>query len=270
MKYENYARIGLDSITLCHSRRDENLPLGATYGPVIRNAFIVECCTAGEGSITVNGREFFFRAGDGFVLFPGEPVLHKTKGAGRSGCWCTFVAPQLVDAFYGAGLSPQSPFLSKEIVGAVSSCIEKMISLEGDGLGKELWRQAALFELLGHILGNLPAEQKNTLIGKAIDLMEKGCGGNLSVGAVADEVGLERTYFSSLFKRTTGLSPHAYLSDLRIRRACELLRKGEKSIFEIAEAVGLDYRNFARVFKAKVGQCPKDYRARKLPKKPFS
>jgi AraC-like DNA-binding protein len=269
MKYENYARIGPGSVTLCHCRREEDVPPRATYGPVVRNAFIVECCTKGEGSVTVNGKEFFFKAGEGFVLFPGETVLHKTNGVARSGCWCTFVAPQLVAAFGEAGLSPSRPLLQKEKVQAITACIERMILIEGEGLGEELFRQAALFELLGHILGELPMQGENTLIGKAIALMEKSFGAELSVSAVAEEVGLERTYFSSLFKKTTGLSPYAYLSDLRIRRACELLRKGEKSIFEIAEAVGLDYRNFSRVFKAKVGQCPKDYRTEERQKRGY-
>ena len=118
-----------------------------------------------------------------------------------------------------------------------------------------------VYELLGLILRDLPSQKENTAVGRALELIEERYRTPVSVSDLADEVGLERTYFSSLFKKTTGVSPHAYVGELRIRRACELLRQGEKSISEIAEAVGLDYRNFARVFKAKTGESPKDYRA---------
>lgn len=260
MRYENYARTASESFSLCHSAEEENVAAGATYGPVVRNALIIECCTYGRGSITVNGKEFLFGEGEGYVLFPGDAIIHKTYAPGRSGCWCTLIAPRFISPLHEAGLDARHPFLKKEIVSEAIACIEKMIRIREVGMGGDMRRQAAVYELLGLILGGLPSQKENTAVGKALALMEEGYRTPLSVAELADEVGLERTYFSSLFKKTTGVSPYAYLGDLRIRRACELLRDSEKNISEIAEAVGLDYRNFARVFKAKTGQSPKGYR----------
>ena len=261
MKYENYARTASESFSLCHSVHEENVPPGATYGPVIRNAIIIECCSYGRGSVTINGREFAFGAGEGFVLFPGDTVFHKTYEPGRSGCWCTLIAPRFVDPLHEAGLDAKHPFLEKEIVKEAAGYIEKMIRITEEGMGGDLRRQAMVYELLGLILRDLPSQKENNAVGRALELIEERYQTPVSVSDLADEVGLERTYFSSLFKKTTGVSPHAYVGELRIRRACELLRRDEKSISEIAEAVGLDYRNFARVFKAKTGESPKDYRA---------
>ncbi len=260
MRYENYARTVSESFSLCHSAQEENVAAGAIYGPVVRNALIIECCTFGKGSITVNGKEFLFGAGEGYVLFPGDTVVHKTYAPGRSGCWCTLIAPRFITPLHEAGLNDRHPFLKKEIVGEATACIEKMIRTREVGMGGDLRRQAAVYELLGLILGGLPSQKENTAVGKALGRMEESFRTPLSVAELADEVGLERTYFSALFKKTTGVSPYAYLGDLRIRRACELLRGSEMSISEIADGVGLDYRNFARVFKQKTGQSPKEYR----------
>ncbi len=260
MRYENYARTASESFSLCHSAEEENVAAGATYGPVVRNALIIECCTFGRGSITINGKEFLFGAGDGYVLFPGDTILHKTYEPGRSGCWCTLIAPRFIAPLHEAGLNARHPFLKSEIVKEATACIEKMISIREAGMGGDLRRQAAVYELLGLILSDLPSQKENTAVGKALALMEEEYRSPLTVASIADGVGLERTYFSSLFKKTTGVSPYVYLGDLRIRRACELLRHSERSISEIAEEVGLDYRNFARVFKQKTGQSPKEYR----------
>jgi AraC-like DNA-binding protein len=63
------------------------------------------------------------------------------------------------------------------------------------------------------------------------------------------------------FVRETGLSPHAFLQQERIRRAMTLLRDG-KSIVEVGAWVGFsDQSHFTRVFKQQTGVTPKVYQA---------
>jgi AraC family transcriptional regulator of arabinose operon len=84
----------------------------------------------------------------------------------------------------------------------------------------------------------------------------------LTTDIVAHAVGLERTYFSTLFRRETGKTIHAFHLEERVRRACELLDAGEK-----VEVVGLSvgYRSrttFHRVFKHVTGMTPARWRLR--------
>ena len=76
---------------------------------------------------------------------------------------------------------------------------------------------------------------------------------------IAREIGLERSYFSVLFKEKTAVSPHKYLTSLRIRKACDLIEKERCSISEAAIATGLDPCNFARIFKKETGETPLTY-----------
>lgn len=93
--------------------------------------------------------------------------------------------------------------------------------------------------------------------------METNYHTDITVESIAHETGLERCYFSTLFKAQTGKSPHEYLTSLRISKACTLMKQGSMSISSIARSVGLDCRNFSRLFKKETGFTPLEYAKRK-------
>ena len=83
----------------------------------------------------------------------------------------------------------------------------------------------------------------------------------LTLDRLASEMGRSKRYLVSSFRQQTGVTVHAYLTSVRVRRAMELMRQGEK-----AEVVSLlvGYRsktNFYRHFKAAVGLTPVSYKA---------
>lgn len=69
-------------------------------------------------------------------------------------------------------------------------------------------------------------------------------------------------YFSRLFKQSTGLSPHRYVLEQRIRRAQQVLRTSDMTIFEASVRTGFaDQGHFTKVFRRFVGVSPTEYRA---------
>ena len=91
--------------------------------------------------------------------------------------------------------------------------------------------------------------------------METNYHTDVSVSTLASEVGLERSYFSTLFKEEMGMSTYANLTKLRIKKAKSLIKEDCFSIGEIAFAVGLDPQNFARIFQRETGKSPREYRS---------
>lgn len=84
---------------------------------------------------------------------------------------------------------------------------------------------------------------------------------DLSLQDVADEVNLSIPYLSKLFRKELGYTFVDYLTDLRIRKAIELLHDDSMKMYEIAESVGYASQHyFSNVFKKKLGISPIDYK----------
>jgi AraC family transcriptional regulator len=81
---------------------------------------------------------------------------------------------------------------------------------------------------------------------------------------VADLSALARSsasYFSSAFKRTFGVSPHAYVMGRRIDMAAELMLNSEAPLSEIAINCGFaDQAHFSRQFRRAMGRTPSAWR----------
>lgn len=84
---------------------------------------------------------------------------------------------------------------------------------------------------------------------------------DLSLIRLADEVQLNASYLSRLFKNVTGSNIYEYILDCRMRRARELLLKSGGKIQDIGCSVGYDSaQSFTRAFRKYTGQTPTDYR----------
>ena len=84
---------------------------------------------------------------------------------------------------------------------------------------------------------------------------------NISLAELADLVQMSPHYFASLFKQSTGLTPHQYLTRCRFDRAKQLLAQSNLTIVEVCQQVGYQSQShFTKVFRQQVGITPKVYR----------
>ena len=94
------------------------------------------------------------------------------------------------------------------------------------------------------------------------EFIEANLSDDLSIKALADEACLSPFHFARAFKAATGVTPHGYLSNLRIRKAKLLIAEGKNPLVEIAYLCGFSSQAyFTTWFKRLVGATPGDYRA---------
>lgn len=82
---------------------------------------------------------------------------------------------------------------------------------------------------------------------------------SLTIGTLAQALGLSERQFQRRVRQATGKSPASYLREYRLVRARQLIGDG-RSIGDIAHAVGFSsHAYFAHCFKAHFGQTPSEY-----------
>ena len=86
---------------------------------------------------------------------------------------------------------------------------------------------------------------------------------NLTLEAVAADMGHAPTYFSKLFKKLFGQTFISYLGELRLEKAKELLVTTDMNVKEIAFAAGFrDAAYFTSLFRRAAEMTPTEYRTR--------
>jgi len=262
MTDENYLQNIQEAPQMLFCAREKNLKPGASFGPIIRDIYLIECCTGGRGSVEINGVEYPFSGGDCYALFPGDVVTHRTDVSDpRTGISCVANGALLRQVLSLAGITSKNPFVSPSAFQEILQEMENAIELENHSdPGVEFKKTACLYRILAAIVKDATVNNRDTLIQKAVGMMEARYHEPLTISEIADFVGLERTYFSSLFKEETGLAPYHYLNRLRIRKACLLLKERRASVATVSESVGVDPQNFARMFKREVGMTPMQYK----------
>jgi AraC family transcriptional regulator len=105
--------------------------------------------------------------------------------------------------------------------------------------------------------GGLPKYKRE----RAIAYIHENLDQNITLAELSNVVKMSPHYFATLFKQSTGLSPHQYITKCRMEMAKQLLAKQELTIVEISQQVGFQNQShFTRVFRQYVKITPKVYR----------
>ncbi|WP_414584054.1 helix-turn-helix domain-containing protein [Scytonema sp. PCC 10023] len=145
--------------------------------------------------------------------------------------------------------------------------------LQSDRLGSRLYAETAATFLAAHLLRHY-SDRKHTLqeysdglpkhkLKRAIAYIQEYLAENVSLEAIANELGMSRYYFVRLFKQSMGVTPYQYVLQQRIERAKMLLKQRERAISDIALECGFaNQSHFTKHFRQFTGMTPKAYQNR--------
>lgn len=143
--------------------------------------------------------------------------------------------------------------------------------LAAGGAGSRLYAESMATALSVHLLRRycaFPKEIKSYTGGlckyqlrQVFNYIEEHLDGDLSLQKLSCAVQLSPHYFATLFKQSTGLTPHQYVMKCRIEKAKQLLQQRELTLVEICHQVGFQSQShFTRVFRQYLKTTPKAYR----------
>lgn len=128
------------------------------------------------------------------------------------------------------------------------------------------WSEAVdyLTEMTGILFSLQDEEQTNRAVQAVSHLqayIESNLSEDLSLVRLAEQVYLNPSYLSRLFKQVTGVNLSDFIESARVKYAKELLEKDNTRVNEIAKRVGYDTAaSFTRFFRKSTGASPQEYR----------
>lgn len=99
------------------------------------------------------------------------------------------------------------------------------------------------------------------IMDRVIDYIGDNFKKDISLESVSGTFHFNPSYFSVLFKKSTGCNFIDYIKKMRIKQAKEMLKNTDKKVYEIAAEIGYrDYQYFCRLFKKMNKVTPSEFR----------
>lgn len=230
-------------------------------------------CTKGEGWFVLNGKKHIVRENNFFVL-PAE-IPHK-YGSSKDNPWFIYwvhfkgkKSEAICEKLQGVlpiGIGDNSRINDRinyfdELLNVMESEITEStinyINLSFNHLISTFLYIPA-YRLAKY--SKIKAE-KTFFISLATHYMYENLENKLTLKDLATYFGYSESYFYRLFFKEIQYAPVEYFNQLKIQRACQLLKSTNMKISQIAVKLAFDDPYyFSRIFKKTVGKSPKSYR----------
>ncbi len=260
------------NISLENCGKDRFIGKGHIYGPVITADYIMQYCFAGCGVFSVDGREIEIKKGDLTVTFPGQQRTEKADmNTPWRNMWLSFRGKSAREFFERLGVTKENPVKTNlaetKVPYLMQSIIDMMDEIEP---GREFILASKLYEFLDECIkadtaGEKGIRAKDVYVSHAVNFLELHfTESDITVEHISERLGIDRSYFYTIFKESTGLSPKEYLTDLRIKKATELLAIPGATATSVALSVGYEPSVFSKAFKSVTGFTPAEYKKKEF------
>jgi AraC family transcriptional regulator len=144
---------------------------------------------------------------------------------------------------------------------AASICLEKAIRHGGEMLQEETvlsFIENVLQTAAQATTARQVVQRQSRKVAATIALIENFASEAITLQQLADQAGLSRYHFLRVFKQSTGMTPHQYITQTRLKLAVGLLLSTKQPIIDVALSSGFgDLSTFNKTFKALTGKTPK-------------
>ncbi|CAM4091914.1 response regulator [Paenibacillus alkaliterrae] len=153
-----------------------------------------------------------------------------------------------------------SDFVSDDVYQQTLAEIERMLTTARDYFDCKTKFVEILLHLMTIIKSNR-TKKHEMVIEKCITYIDTHYMEDLSLETVSSQLFFSPNYLSMILKSHLGVTYTKYLTDVRLRKAVEMLENRDNKVYEIAAKVGFkDEKYFYRVFKNRFGVTPDEYR----------
>jgi AraC-like DNA-binding protein len=236
---------------------------------------ILYCRRGEELSFDSAGKIVPFRVGDVFVAQPETPHFLRRYPKNLSMSWLWFRIPRADTPVAGLTLSETRWLVSRlrelpprftggSVIGRAFRRLWQIYDTVHERTPRRLLLREAALHLLMLLIDSPNAnrlEQDDDVLESLMAEMRANPEHGWTIDAMAHRVAMSAPKLNLLFKRKTGIPPHAFLVSCRMAAAKEMLAATEARVTDVALQLGFpSSQHFATQFKRETGMTPSDWR----------
>ena len=237
-----------------------------SFAPHTHDELMIGVIHAGVKAFRLGGTTQFATPGSLSVVNPGE--MHTgEREHGHELVYGALYLPSSAVAAMSLDPLPSNSAIRQPVIDDLevwqNLALAHQLIMKGgdDGASEEAltWAIALLFQRYGS--NELPQSETGCprTVKSAVQFMHSRAGEPISLAEVAKSAGVGLFHLIRLFRKHLGMTPHAYLTQIRITKSQQLLRHG-MPISQIALDVGFaDQAHFTKRFKQLTGTSPAHY-----------
>lgn len=242
---------------------------GHHYGPIYRSYQLIHFILSGKGVLEIDGHTFQLGAGDAFLI-PSGKIAYYAADTADPWCytWINFLGINSQMYTYQLIASSPEPYVLHGLdTEKYRALIGQVLALEGTATARYFKGNGILLQVLGELFQDAGFDErywgKNSVADEAKFYLDVNYSEKLKLKAVAHNLGVHPNYLTRVFHEKYGVTPKQYLLNLKLQKACQLLRTTDLPVSVIAGSMGFDDgMAFSKLFKKTYGCAPSEYRHR--------
>ena len=220
----------------------------------------------------------FFSVEDGDLVWVPTGMLHRTEGKGATRFLLYFKDSFLRKYFSSETvkrLTSQKPYVFRPEQKYKAEFEEMFYDMLKEYNRKKIHQEdydeisvvKPLFEMLFFVYSHDNNYKKNISkpnerMHEIVKYINNNYQNSLSIQQIAYDFGITKDHLCHMFPKYMGVTFVTYLNTVRIKAACEIMKREKDSILEIAEKCGFSSTHyFCKVFKKEKGMSPSEYRS---------
>ena len=224
---------------------------GHRFGPAQRDYFLLHYIHSGTGIFETTNHNYQVTAGQIFIIRPLETTIYQAD----------FKTPWQYSWLGFESRLPLGSWIQENVIPAAhcEHIFHNLYENTEAAAEKEYYLCGRIYELISILSKPAPADIQTVpeYVLKAKNYIEANYVKDISIDKIASSLNLNRSYFSTAFRKHIGKSPQQFLVDFRLRKAAELLSDRRFSPSEAAANSGYkDLFTFSKMFKKKYGIPP--------------
>lgn len=240
-----------------------------------RTGYHLHVVMAGEGCLEAGGEKHMLGAGQMFLVKPGEMIAYQPKPDDPwSYCWISIDGTRAEAYMQEIGFT-EGVYCMRTLTdtGSFYKICDRILLKTELNMHSALTRLGLALEFIGLAVessGNniaynakgryKPIYRQSDYVQHAVEYIKNNYS-SIAVTDVANYLGIDRSYFSAIFRQSMGLTPNEYLTQIRMQQSSRMLQSKLLPVKKIAQYVGYhDALTFSKAFKRFFGVSPRAYR----------